>query len=216
MTDAAAPTPAAQPGDAKKKEKSEGLSPLKLAASGTAAVGSTLLGTALGDSGTIAGVFVGSLASGVIAAYFERGGRRAAAVLQPGKLTTHKLHLTKLVNGRVILAAGAITATALFGVISLAEASTGTTLHGIVTHTADYGTTLGGSSSTPPPHHSVPAPQPDDAPPVSSSPASDGGSGPAAATPPESPPPSMIPASPSPSPSPPMPQPETTPSPVES
>jgi hypothetical protein len=166
------------PPDKEKEKKERLVDPVKIGASGAAAVGTTIIGSFFGDSGTLIGVFLGSVESGVFAAYFDHGVRKAIA-------HRHHIRPPKL---RVTWFAGVIgvlSLIVLLACVAVTEASTGKTLHGLVTNTADYGSTF--SHTTHPP---APAP--------ASSPAP-GGSGSAAPAAPASPS-ASAPASPSSSP----------------
>jgi hypothetical protein len=145
-------TPGKSPGTAKNganatTAQERFIDPLKITAAVAAALGSTIIGSLLGDSGTRIGLIIGTVASSLIVASVERSGRKAAA-LAKGRITVK--HLDQFMNGRIILVAGAITLAGLVGVTAGVEAATGKTLHGVVTNTADYGSSFANSSHTPP------------------------------------------------------------------
>jgi hypothetical protein len=158
--------PAPVPPDKEKEKKERLVDPVKIGASGAAAVGTTIIGSFFGDSGTLIGVFLGSVESGVFAAYFDHGVRKAIA--HRHHIRPPKLRITWFAWG-----IGVLSLIVLLACVAVTEASTGKTLHGLVTNTADYGSTF--SHTTHPP---APAP--------ASSPAS-GGSGSAAPVAPASP-----------------------------
>lgn len=126
------------------------VNPLKITAAVIAALGSTAVGSVAGDGGTRAGIVLGTVASCLIAAWVEHGGARAVALargIQPPAMSYR-------VNGRIALVVAAVTAVGLIAVVAIAEASTGKTLHGIVTHSADYGSTFTSGNSS---HSHVPS-----------------------------------------------------------
>lgn len=142
-----------------KKQREPLLEPVKLAAGAGGAIASTLAGSVFGDTGTIIGVAAGSVISGGIAAIIERGGTHAlghAGMYASAGKSRIKRTGAKLKNAdpRAGVIVMSVTATAMLGGIALAEHYTGETVHGLVTHSADYGSTLGGHSTVPP------APQP--------------------------------------------------------
>jgi hypothetical protein len=126
---------------------------IKLIAGACGAVASMLVGSIFGDTGTLIGASTGSLIAGIIAALFERNTRKASGYLSPyaRRWRSHfKLHLQwkrpDLPNGIVV---AAVCLFGLMGGIALAESWTGLTVHGIVTHTTDRGSSFGGSKVVP-------------------------------------------------------------------
>lgn len=137
------------------------LDPVKLIASGGAAVGAMLCGSFFGDSGTLFGVFSGSIVSGGLAAVFEHAG---------GKVRSKKVSIAGIkVSKRSLRRAGigaaiaGVTAAALVGTVYLTEVASGKTLHGLVTSSRDYGTSWTPSTTPPSPAPTVPAPASDSA-----------------------------------------------------
>lgn len=166
-----ATTPSSQQKQRKKLE------PLALVASALASVTSMFIGSLFGDSGTLIGTAVGSIVSGSAVVVYENFATFTASRLKKttGRLYAHDPDATRIIPSHqarkhrktLIWAGGALTAglcvVGCFAILTLTEAASGKTLHGVTTNTRDYGYTLGTTSTTPP------SPAPAVVPPVSHS-----------------------------------------------
>lgn len=117
---------------------------IKIAIAATASVTSTLVGSLFGVNGTLIGVGVGSLISGVATEIYGYAAERAK----------HHFKVPRLrFRGRVFygVAITAVTAAFAFGVLQVVEASAGKPLHAITTGAKhEYGSSIGGVATTPP------------------------------------------------------------------
>jgi|SRR5277367_326712 len=130
----------------------------KLVAGACGAVASLLVGSIFGDSGTLIGAATGSIIAGFIAALFEDNTRKAGGYITPRAKPWQTRFRDRvkfrfqwkrpdLPNGVVI---SAVCLVGLMGGIALGERITGFTVHGIVTHTKDRGSSFTGSKVAPP------------------------------------------------------------------
>ncbi len=112
-----------------------------------------LAGSALGNSGTLAGAGIASVISGAGGVMLEHAGKKVHTRVYSIKHTATRLG---------IAAAGAVAAIAIvsFSVITSVEASTGKTLHGLVTGSKDKGTTVGSLMGSAPSQSTSPSPSP--------------------------------------------------------
>lgn len=146
------------------------LSPVTLAAGAVASVTSMLVGSLLGDAGTLLGAAVGSITYSAGAFWYEHGARKAHAKLtarkaqdvahaQPGK---HPLQVRQswTPGRRIATIAGTLALCICSALVTLVaiEGATGKTLSSSFGGPAQYGTTIGGYTTKSP--ASSPPPQP--------------------------------------------------------
>jgi hypothetical protein len=126
--------------------KEKVLDPVKLAIGGLAAITSTLIGSTLGDSGTLIGVGLGSVVGGAASAIYGHLVDRAHGAIRKVKWTKRKIMAA--VGGGTVIAA--VSCAVVFVLITATQAATGKTLHGALTGKKDYGSVFTGTSTTPP------------------------------------------------------------------
>lgn len=151
-------------------DKKKLISPLKLLAGAGAAVTATVIGSFFGDEGTLIGVATGSVVSGAAAALYEHAAVKAH---EKAKKRQQLLRQNRLSQAETVIlsavgrsaprrsgsfprqlvkgaAAGTAACLALIGGVTVAEALSGHTLHGLITGTNDQGYSVGTNHSQPP------------------------------------------------------------------
>lgn len=134
------------------------MEPLALLAGAGASVTSMIIGSYFGDSGTLVGAASGSVVYGVTATWYENFAARAHARMRRGKdpdattiipVAQYRKHkrLALALSG---IALALVSCGAAYAVLGMAEAASGKTLHGLITNSADYGSSWT-HEKTPPP-----------------------------------------------------------------